>query len=521
MKSIRKYLTALLALMFAAVIMVSILYFPDNRDLVYKALPAEVDFISVHSDFAARARELIENNIFRSLVTSIGVEAEQIDYLFSDPDGRDWLERIAGDMVVIGHVPPGIFSPRSSWGLAAWIGADSLRLRWQLDFTAPRETRVGDVAGTRVWRFDLPDLPLGQKLYCAVKEGVLLLALSDSAAMMQNMILASQGRAVSALDTHSEWHQPGTDELENRPDMFWLLDRDGWTGGMKLEFDSVTASHMRGNLRFLDHESVGLSTPAQGLRTVTSPWREPMAYALLDRVSLLEITQYFERNIVRDIVEYMTDALDAESVFLGLFGEDKQGRLMGFRIPGALMAIPVADAEKALQSVMSCIDYINSSYSLGIIHNRVSVDDHDIYYVEGTRDNLYGRLPANEQIVVAHKDGYLFIASHHILIDSIIAGDFFLDGADELRRMVQGTATPYSWIDLERSSSAVNLILAVQRLRLIAENPRDFVDIRRRFDLVRDWVEVFSNYGEALLWSPTDRHETYLEFEIGREHTSP
>ncbi len=517
MKNIRKYLIALLALVFVGVLLVSILYFPDNRDRLYRALPAEVDFISVHFDLAARSHDLLENNIFRSLVGSLGVDEEQIEHLFSDPDGRNWLERAASDVVVVGHVPPGVFSPRSSWGMAAWLGSDSLRLRWQLDFTAPRETRIGDVAGTKVWRFDLPDLPIGQKLYCAVKEGILLLSLSDSAAMMQNMILASQGRSLSALDAFSEWQPPAAEDLENRPDMFWLLDREGWTGGVKMEFDSITATRKRGNLRFLDQDTVGCPTAAKGVAPIASPWREPMAYALLDSASMLEITQHFERSLVGDIVEHMTAALAADSAFVGLFGEDKQGRFKGFRIPGALLAIPVADAEKAIRSVMSCIDYVNASYRVGIIHKRVSVEGRDVYYVEGTRDNLYGRLPFDEQIVFVHKDGYLFIASNHILIDSIIAGDFFLGSAGEAWQAGQGEVSPYAWVDLDRSASAVNLILAVQRLRLIADNPRDFVDIRRRFDLVRDWVEVFSGYGEALLWKPSGGEERYLEFEIGRQ----
>lgn len=521
MKNIRKHMIALLVLIFASVVLVSILYFPDNRELIYRAMPAEVDFISAHSDFAARSHELLENDIFRSLVSSIGVEQEQIEYLFREPEGRVWLERVAGDMVVIGHVPPGIFSPQPSWGLAAWIGSDSLRLRWQLDLTAPRETRIGDVAGTRVWRFDLPDLPWGQRLYCAVKEGVLLLALSDTSAMMQNMILSSQGRSLSALKAHPEWDASRREHLKMRPDMFWLLDRDSWTGGMKMEFDSITPDRMRGNLLFLNNESIDISSPAQTARPFAEPWREPMAYALLDRETLLETTQYFERNIVGDIVEHLAESLGSESLFLGLFGGDKQGRLMGFRIPGALIAVPVADGEKAIQSVMSCIDQINADYRVGIIHNQVATDGRDVYYVEGTRDNLYGRLPVGEQLVFAHMDGYLFIASNHILIESIIAAGFFLHDADELWQAGQGTVSPYSWIDLDRSADAVNLVLAVQRLRLIAQNPREFVEIRKRFDLVRDWVEVFSRYGEASLWTRPGGRESRIDFQIGSETYQP
>ncbi len=516
MKIARKVSVALLSFTLLGVIVFSICYVPDHRSDLYSAMPAEVDFVSVHYRFAERAETLLGNNIFQSLVESMGVEQEQIDFMLHAPEGRRWLDRVASDLVVIGHVPPGVYSNEPAWGLAAWMGSSSIALRWQLDITAPKETRIGAIAGTKVWRFDLPDLPEGQRLFCAIKEGFALLAISDSSAMIQSMILASQGRGVSALDLQSAWMLPAVAELEINPDMFWVFDHGGWTGGLRMELSRIAADGMRGNLGFM-RATFAEATVRETSRPISAPWREPMAYAILDKASVAAIAEVFDGHPATDIVEYLREKLSAEVGFVGLFGDRYQGRLAGFRVPGVLIAIPAADEDQSIDAVVAAIDRINAGYSAGIIYSRIPFRGHGVFFIQGSRDNLYGRLPPGEQLVFTHKDGLLFIASNRILIEHVVAGDLPSVATRQILLGSPGHTGAHAWLDLRRSAQAARLILSVFRLRLLAENPVDYHEARARLESIGNWFETFADYGEALLWSPAGAVTENMEFEVGAE----
>jgi len=512
MKALRPTLATLLALLFTALVAFWIFHVPLRPLALYKSIPAHADLIGVHDNLADRLAGLMENDLFARMLASSGLTREQVEAMSSDPGSRVWLDRIASKHCVIARLPPESAASGPAWCLAAWMGSESVRLRWSLGLSADKDCRAGAIAGTQVWRFRLEDLPLGHRLYCAVEEGVLLAAVSSSPNAIHQMILAYQGRYESYLDRHPEIDFPAAEELQARPDQFYFS--AGPDLLLNIRFSRLSAEGLKGVLGLAGAEDD--PPPTDMPRPQTLEWQRPMLHALLTPAAVAQIGAAFDRQSWAALALSLTSRVQSGPLFVGFFGGEQQGRLKGFRIPGILLAMPVKDEDEALRLFLSRIDRINAINSLGIIHHRIDIADTSIYRLEGTRDNLYGKLPPDEQLAFMLRNGFLLVGSHPQLLRSIALDELLASDNPVWNDLKRKRPNSLIQADIERSAKALRLALAVYSLKMVSESPDASRRIRERIDLVEDWIEACTPFGDCLIWDPEQDQSKYIGFELGR-----
>lgn len=511
MKMLRSSLRLAPALLFAAAVAFWILHVPRRPLAIYKAVPADAVLLGVHRNLAGRLDGLIENNLFARLTAAAGLTRGQIEAMTSDPESRIWLDRIAADECVIAHLPRQGITGAPAWCMAAWMGSESVRLRWSLALSAAKDCRAGSIAGTRVWRFRLDDLPPGQRLYCAVEEGVLLAAVSASPAAIHRMILACQGRLDSFVDRNPDLDFPTPDELKRRPDQYWIPIKADQM--LNMRFSRIDRQGISGVLGLA---SAGNHPPAAELpRADAIEWKQPMLHAQLTRQTVAQIGSSFSNQSWAALLLSLRSELQSGPLFIGLFGGEYQGRFKGFRIPGVLLATPVSNKDKALRLLLSRIDRLNAIHSLGIIHNRVDIADTSIYRIEGTRDNLYGKLPPEEQLAFMLRNGFLLIGSHSELLRRIALDQLLAKDNPIWKDLEEGRGGSYIQADIDRSAKALRLALAVYSLKMASADPDNSRRIRERIDIIEHWVEACIPYDDCLIWDPERDPSRYIGFELG------
>jgi len=518
MKVLRTIAVALLALIFIAGIVFSIWFTPRRSQALFACIPAEADLVSIHRGAAGRLEGLLENALFASLVEATGLRRTDLVELLSDPESRAWLDRIAARELLLAHLPNQGFAGAPAWALAAWIGPESLRLRWSIGISAPPEARLGTVAGTEIWQFELAGLPPGKRLYCALGEGLFLATIADTADGIQQMVLCYQGRALALADTRPELAERAAADLARYADQLLYFTDRAEPAVVQARFSSIHAEGLSGLLSFPRPGAPEPSAPTAPAARPLVEWRQPLLQAACGRDTLRGLAREFADHPLGMIALALAEKAQSGPLFIGLFGDDKQGRMKGFRIPGLLAALPVADEQAARDLVLERIDRINAIYSLGLIHTRSQLADSLIYRVAGTRDNIYGELPPEEQAAFMLRNGFLLIGSHPLLLEQI-ASDSFGTDSDLLRQYLvrDGDEADFVWIDLERGAKALRLALALYSMQLVEDAPESSRLIRERIALARDWVEACAPYGEAMIWISPKDETLVLNFEMGRE----
>jgi len=153
---------------------------PHQPLRLYQAIPHTAIFVSEH-DWLGRALERFRNQspggggCGRDRRNGGGVGRFN-----SDPVIARWRQRLAAREAVIAYVPALGFQGEPAWIVAAWIGGDSQRLRWNTLFargSGLREVRLGH--SSTIWIVETEKSAAQERhLSLALSEGVLLGCLS-------------------------------------------------------------------------------------------------------------------------------------------------------------------------------------------------------------------------------------------------------------------------------------------------------------------------------------------------------
>jgi len=88
---------------------------PRDVSRLYRAIPANASFVSVHSRTADRWKDLSGNPLILSLLSSVGVKQDALAKQLEDPNTLQWLKRLASDEVVVAYVPSLGHSGAPAW----------------------------------------------------------------------------------------------------------------------------------------------------------------------------------------------------------------------------------------------------------------------------------------------------------------------------------------------------------------------------------------------------------------------
>lgn len=465
---------------FTAACVLWILHIPRRPDHVWRAVPAEATWITVHRNLADHWLTWSAHPLVRAMAENMGFHPEALDTAARIPAVQDWMDRLVPETVVVFRFPSYRNSTGSSvWGAVSWIGGQSQRLRWMLKGKdIPGIRRVGENQGRMIWALDFPSAPAGQTLYFAFEEGLLVACLSNHPA---DLI-----RLLSAYDGIAQSFDPGGygEDLLSAAPLSGVFLGTGPLGPVTFALDGLEPARLSGRIQLLEGPPplrAEILKPPQFLAG-----RAEATLAIPSDLVTHWVLPFWRPHWVESLWPGL-DPLFQRPMVLGLFGGDLSGRLFGLRVPALVAATPVADADQTFSGMLALIDTMNARYRLGLIAAKPAADGPQIYTLEGTSDNVYSKLAPEERAGFAVTNGWFIASSHAGALRAILSVPMdppppAPDPAEILRgRMNLGAA-----------GKSIRSVLAVLSLQA-AMRGEGTAGFRDRLRAWRDWVLVFES----------------------------
>ena len=543
--TIRRILFWMLLALFVALVAWWTLYVPYRPDRLYDAIPANATFVSVHQNLAGRWPAFVQNPLVRSVAVSAGVESKALDQFATDPVSRKWLERLASRDVVVAYVPSIGYSGRPAWVMASWIGGYSQRLRWLFSWGSVPDVRRVNSDGTRsIWLVHGTLFRGTTQLSLALREGILLAAVSDDATAVRYLIEASDRSPLvpSARSSHQLDQVRALWPAEMTTDRGWVnlgglrargpeLLAYAWAlkpgGGMQAVLRAAYELPPAPDVPVAAAGSPGRLAGDLSQAVVLLPWSHVRAFLPPPEAS-------FWVEAVDELVKGAAADRGPGHVLVGVVGGEYSGRIRsllggatlglikGLKVPGLVAAVPVADAEQARQAMLSALDKLNAKYQLGLIPRPVAdFNAGAITAIEGTRGGFYGRFEPDEQIAYTVTNGWLLLASNAGSLKHLLAKAADKDaagtapgGAWKDVGAVPG-ANAYGWVDLTAFSGTLRESIAAVSLALLVKSGPETKVLRQNLAEVRAWVETVQPMKHGALWLTSNGAVTDVRIDLG------
>ena len=504
----------------------AMLYFPFDRQKLYRAIPAHATFISEHVRLAERWPSLSADPMIRGLVRCLGVEGQKADGMLADPEFGRTIARVARRHTIVAYVPSTEVSAPPAWVFASWLGSRSIVLRAQLAAGAAKGYRRIELnGGKQAWMFR-PKRGSGWILSLAVVEGMLLGCYSPDPRSVQSLVdrvecvadpspelrrWLETSAAVDQTDGGArsaptpfdaawdrgwiQWRHREADRYEPR----WLrfaLDPQGtgattgWLGGnLGLSFaeasppdardgQMITAS-VANRTNALD-ELVALLGDAAGGVAV-------MPFAGLE--SCLQAA--CEGGIRQSVAALLRTNVDRQApAFICVCATNYGGRLMGLRVPTVLAGVRVEDPGKAQEMIASALDVLNARYAWGLIPAKAG-DEDPVILLDAVNEGAYQRLGPRERPAFAVAGRWLIFSSNVEALTRIL-GDRRIrkeSGARWLPPAARSGRRAFLWVDLAAAHEALIKSLAVHDLLMYGQDESRRRGVWSNLDMLATWIE--------------------------------
>jgi len=148
---------------------------------------------------------------------------------------------------------------------------------------------------------------------------------------------------------------------------------------------------------------------------------------------------------------------------------DHSGRLLGIRVPVLFVAVRTRGIDPVDKELPGLIDEINARYDLGLVVTRHPVENWSMYIIDSNRENLYGRMEANEKAGLAVRDGWALLSTSSGALESILTrGGTAGDTVRWINAFRKEESGAIAWADLEGASATLRQATAVYALVMIA-----------------------------------------------------
>ncbi|HOW97158.1 MAG TPA: hypothetical protein P5567_01465 [Kiritimatiellia bacterium] len=508
-----------------------VLYTPYRPEHMYRALPAQTAFVSVHRDLAGRWDTIHRNPLIQTLFLAFGVKPEELNELSADPVARQWLQQLASDEALVAYVPSLGTPGEPAWIIVTWLGAKSQRLRWNLRWAKIRElTAHPPYRGWPSWTLDTggEDEP---KLTFALVEGMGVGVFSSDPRLLNE--------ALDALDGV----QPS---LEDQPDFpgrtgIWCRDPKapdrGWVnpaavsggvtspvGAVSYEWSELQSGGLRGCVTGRDPFAVEFSRAprlkAGGLDRLLGDL--PQGLALLSPSLVLPYMEQPKRAAWMRLMAEIIRLEKAGVVALALLGDDYSGRLKGIKLPTLVGALPVGKSELVSAWLREALDRLNARYRWGLVPREVAAGRGRMTIIEATSTNFLAGLPPSECPAYMLRDGWLLLASNSEGLEKLA------DRFDALptnrpppvswmRDLDNEPAPVYVWLDLARAGKTLRMALSTYSLKLLLEDPGGSQETRQKLNEAKAWVDSLMPLSRARFWMRSDGTRMEVSYKLGGE----
>lgn len=524
--------TLLLTTVAVVVFVAWLLYVPYRPERLLCVIPANAQFLTTHQNLAARWPAILQNPVSQSLVMSVGVEANELNTLATDPETLRWVRRLASRDTILAYAPHLGVSGRPAWVLASWLGGDSQKLRLQLLwFPPPCFVHHTPHNGAPYWTVRVPGLKSGVQLTLAFVEGIAIATLGEDPTAILDVLDTSDGRLPALASARGAKFSDYWRLALSAPDHGWV-DTGAFVRHkpntptpppLTISLTAIEPHYVEGNL-------CG-PLPLPAAKTSAKPLEAgdltkltgnlPLAAVMIRAATALPALRATFGPEWADVLDAALRPQNTDRIALFLMGGEYGGRLYGFRIPALIAGFPVRAGDALPGLMQGVLDRLNTQHGWGLITREIKIGNHTLHAVEGTTQNAFSMLPLEERPAYAVCDHWVLVASSLRALTALVARYDRPEAAAQMRgvRWTDGLdiarGGAYGWVDFARARDELRLIIAGYSLKLMLDDPRKAAGQRQQLKVYKAWLDALAPLGEAKFWLTSDGRLSALRFEIG------
>jgi hypothetical protein len=507
-----------------------ILYTPYRPEHMYKALPAQTAFVSVHRNLAGRWDAVCRNPLTQTLFMALGIKPEELRELSEDPSSRIWLDKLAADEGLVAYVPSLGTPGEPAWVLMTWLGAKSQRLRWNLRwFRIEGLTAHPPHRGWPSWTIDTGKEGEPQLTFALV-EGMGIGVFSTDPRLLNEILDTLDGLQPSLAD-HPDF--PGREGLWCRdpraPDRGWFNPAALWggvtspVGAVTYEWSELQAEGLRGCFTGRDPFTVEFSRAPQlkagGLDILLGDL--PQGLTLLSPALVLPFMEAPKRAAWIRLLPEIIRLEKSGVIALGLLGDEYSGRLKGIKLPTIVAGIPIGEEARTSAWLGEAFDRLNARYRWGLVPRDVAAGRGRMTIIEGTSTNFLASLPPSECPAYVIRGGWLLLASNSEGLERLVTRYDSIrtnppSATAWMKDLSAQPAPAYLWLDLARAGKTLRMALSTYSLKLLLEDPRGTQDARQQLNEVKAWVDSLVPLSTAQFWLRSDGTRMEVSFKLGK-----
>ena len=497
---------------------------------MYRAIPANANFVSAHYNLAARWDSFSNNPLTLSLFSSLGIKPAELHDFGKDPESAYWLKRLASRDAVLAHVPVLGDYGRPVWVFASWLGGDSQRLRWSLLLgRVPGFVRMSPYRGRFCWIVTDSSIRSDEVLTISFVEGMLVGCLSRDSSAIRDV-----------LDTYDGLLPALADKVDFPSTGPWCADPQaadrGWVNlaglnpkasfdpsSLSYEFTSLTPSSVAGQAcgedPFEFAQTATTKVKTSGLEDLLGDI--PLAIGLVHSQMVLPMIEGSDSPAWLRIFGEVIREQKAASIMVGVLGDEFSGRIKGIKVPTVIVGIPVDDSTNTLAWMKQALDRLNAKYRWGLIPREVYANGSTVFAVENTASNFYSTLTLEEKPAYAICGEWLLISSNLGSLSSLVArikqtpAGSQREEAQWKKDLDSVSAPCFARIDLVRGGKTLRLALTTYALKLLLEDAKGTLGVRQRLNEAKAWIDSVAPLQTCRFWLRSDGQMMQVQFKAG------
>lgn len=505
-------------------------YLPYDEDALYRAIPANALVVSEHDNLSERWQQILGNNAVRRSVQILAGESVSLDRIARDKSIKWVCDHFAFKKTLFALVPAlGSDVQSTSWVFSSWVGGNGQYLKRGVIAREMRELKKQKLEDGRViWIVAKEDIGAGNlSLSLAVYDGVLLGCLSEDPMAVRYLLYRMQGRITSPI----KYFDSDLFITESMTDKVWvsrwfLREVTGYND-IRAGFVDVGKNHIQGRVYIenilsedFNSEDNSINIPATS-REISSILK--VRPELLTISNLRDLSFSSDMPFIKDVINGVKsyDNLFAKDapIFVGLFGGDVSGRIMGLRIPTIVIGIKVKEPLAIIANIDNILDSINSTSGWGLIPGRMGVGETAKIGINSTRGGIYNSIKVEQRPAIKVVGDWLVLASNANALDNVVTvqPDTALVTTlwpVWLPENINGVGTSYLWSEFRPAGKSVRNALAVWSLSLSVSGGKNKVIKKNMIQQAREIITVLQELGAGTVWVKPQNTGVMIDFNV-------
>ncbi len=489
-------------------------YLPYDEDALYRAIPPNAHIVSEHDNISERWQQMLGNNALKRSLRLLGDNSLSVDKLARDKSIKWMCDHFAFEKTLVAFVPVLGGNGSQAWIFSSWAGGNVQYLKRGIiarEMKELKKQRTED--GLVIWTVAKEYISDGNlSMSLAVYDGVLLGCLSEDPTAVRYLLYRMQGRILQTV----KYFDSATGKLFTEKGIAdrawiskWFLKDITEYNDVRVGLKDIRATELQGKV-YVENVMPSGSVVDESDSAVPVTCRD-ISRILKFKPELLTISNLKElsfsselpiiKSLLKGIEPYRDSFADEAPVFVGLFGGNASGRIMGLRVPTIVVGVKAEEPAAVIANIDTILDTMNSEIGLGLIPNRMGVGETAKIGISSTRGGIYNSIKPAIKMV----GDWLVLASNINALDNIITAesDMAVSAALCPLWMPEDENNPGSnfiWSELRPAGQCVRNALAVWSLSLSVSGDKNKVAKKNAIYQVREVIAALQELGDGTVW---------------------